>query len=197
MRHHIERLSHWFRFNLWYFRATPWDTGVTPPEVELFIKSHLPGRVLDLGCGTGTNLVRFAQAGWQVTGVDFAFKAVREARKKLRNHQMPGIVLQGDVTDIRNIEAPFNLVLDIGCYHGLTEDQRAQYRENLGKLVAEGGTFLMYAHLKSSPMSKTGIREDELDHFFPKGKLVSRQISRDRWDRRACWAEFVRETAIR
>jgi SAM-dependent methyltransferase len=188
----IERLLHWLRFNLRYFHAVPWDTGITPPEVEAFIQAHPPGKMLDLGCGTGTNLVRFAQAGWQVTGVDFAIKAVNEARKKLRQNHLDGIVLQSEVTNIRKLMAPFDLVLDIGCYHGLSANQRALYRQNLGHLVAVGGTFLVYAHLKIDTMSQMGILEDELDHFTPDCLLISRQISRDRWDRKACWLEYLR-----
>ena len=60
-------------FNLLYlFTRPPWDTGVSPPELYDFIENHEPGRAIDIGCGTGTNVITLAQAGWQVTGVDFA-----------------------------------------------------------------------------------------------------------------------------
>src|SRR4030088_2327032 len=57
-------------FGLWYWlpRRPPWDTGVTPPELERFMGSHPPGRALDLGCGTGTNVVYLTRHGWTAGG---------------------------------------------------------------------------------------------------------------------------------
>ena len=52
----LRRLS----FLLWYFRDPPWDTNISPPELLDFINRHPPGRVLDLGCGTGTNVITLA-----------------------------------------------------------------------------------------------------------------------------------------
>src|SRR5512141_3185778 len=102
----IKRLTRWMRFNLMYFGSPPWDTGITPPELREFIRRHQPGKVLDLGCGTGTNLISLAQAGWRVVGVDFALKAVEEARKKLKAAGLEGRVIRGDVTRMDLPEAP-------------------------------------------------------------------------------------------
>ncbi len=56
-------LSSFFRRALYewmYWRGKPrWDTGITPPEVVQLVEAeHFPpGRALDIGCGTGTNVV--------------------------------------------------------------------------------------------------------------------------------------------
>lgn len=39
-----------------------------------------PGRLLDLGCGSGINLPRLTDAGWSVTGVDLSADQLRLAR---------------------------------------------------------------------------------------------------------------------
>jgi methylase of polypeptide subunit release factors len=70
-------------FNLAYYQKPVWDTGVSPQELLDFIASQVPGNALDLGCGTGTNVVTLAQSRWQVTGVDFAPRAIRIAKKRL------------------------------------------------------------------------------------------------------------------
>ena len=45
---------------------------------------HLkPGRVLELGCGSGNNLIPFADFGWEVTGVDVSAEALADARHNL------------------------------------------------------------------------------------------------------------------
>ena len=73
----------WWRFEWRYFRGqTPWDTNITPPEVMEFLANTTPGAALDLGCGTGTNAITLTRYGWQVTAIDFSYKAIRTARRK-------------------------------------------------------------------------------------------------------------------
>jgi 2-polyprenyl-3-methyl-5-hydroxy-6-metoxy-1,4-benzoquinol methylase len=75
-------MQRWF-FELRYlFRRTPWDTGITPPEVVAFLDRTPPGRALDLGGGTGTNAVEMARRGWEVTAIDFSSRAVLAARRR-------------------------------------------------------------------------------------------------------------------
>ncbi len=187
----MNQLFRWIRFNWWYFRSPPWDTGITPPELAAFIGAHAPGKALDLGCGTGTNLVSLARAGWTVVGVDFALKAAAAAKKKLQAAGLAGRVVQGDVTGVHLGEAPFDLVVDIGCYHGLTDLARKVYRRNLRNLLADQGTFLIYLHLKHDPGSSWGITEDEITAFQQELRLKSRTNSFDRNGRQAAWMEFV------
>ena len=50
---------------------TPWDSGITPPEVVKFWSSRrLPaqGAALDLGCGTATNVAYLANLGLRRSG---------------------------------------------------------------------------------------------------------------------------------
>src|SRR6202012_2786531 len=39
------------------------------------------GSMLDVGCGRGDLLLRFAEAGWSATGIDISANAVRAARE--------------------------------------------------------------------------------------------------------------------
>lgn len=47
-------------------------------EVEALV-DLAPGRVLDLGCGTGGDAIWFAQRGWTVTAVDISAAAIEQA----------------------------------------------------------------------------------------------------------------------
>src|SRR5579863_10731737 len=44
--------------------------------------------VLDVGCGAGVEVVRFAQAGARITGVDASPKAVALASENVRQHRL-------------------------------------------------------------------------------------------------------------
>ncbi|MGB2717121.1 MAG: methyltransferase domain-containing protein [Vicinamibacterales bacterium] len=53
-------------------------------------------RVVEVGCGIGTDLVRFARGGAKVVGVDLSETAVQLARANLDTHGVRGSVMVGD-----------------------------------------------------------------------------------------------------
>jgi len=193
----MQSFVRWLRYNLLYFGKPPWDTGVTPPELQAFIRQHPPGRAIDLGCGTGTNLLALGQAGWVVTGVDFAIKAVARARQKLAKAGIHGEVRSGDVSRFEVVRGDYDLVLDIGCYHGLSKTTRADYRKNLAVILKPGGSFLLYAHwIKPGSECAFGIEESDFDVFCEMFKLEWRADSLDRFGRSAGWMLFTNQALI-
>lgn len=178
-------------FNLWYFRKPPWDSGISPPELLQLIQEHPPGKAIDLGCGTGTNLITLARAGWQVTGVDFAPRAIRMARKKLERENIEADLLVADVTRLRGIHGPFDLALDLGCFHGIPEEGRKKYLDQLDRLLAPNGFWLLYAFLApGTPRSGHGLGEDEIGLISSRFSLRSRQNGFDRRERPSAWFLF-------
>jgi SAM-dependent methyltransferase len=186
-------------FNLWYARRPPWDTGISPPELMAFlrdwsIKHPAPGRALDLGCGTGTNVITLAKHGWKVTGVDFARLAVQAARRKARQAGVQIDLQVGDVTDLRQVSGPFDLVLDLGCFHSLSPQGREKYIQNLERLLAPAGVYLVYAFFKmpgeSGPRILPGLLEEDLNAFKPSFTLVERQDGTERGQRPSAWLKF-------
>lgn len=191
----MRELLHWLRYNWLYLGKPPWETGITPPELFDYLSQHPPGRAVDLGCGTGTNLLAMARAGWQVTGVDFALRAVQAARKKLREAGLSGEVRQGDVTRLETVQPiagqpGYDLVLDIGCYHSLPEAGRAAYRENLPRILSSGGHFLMYANWRKAEGDAWGFTDADQIALQERLNLENRADSLDRWERRASWMLF-------
>jgi cyclopropane fatty-acyl-phospholipid synthase-like methyltransferase len=191
----LNKLTRWIRFNLFYLGKPPWDTGVSPPELINFLESTPPGRALDSGCGTGTNLVTMASYGWRVVGVDLAWLSVLKARKKLRQADLDGQVRHGDVTGSLRLAGAFNLVLDIGCYHSLSFQERETYRKKLKSWLSPGGTYLLYAHRQTSPNDTHGVSERDLDLFSRFLKLQWREDSDERrpdggGGRSATWVQF-------
>jgi 2-polyprenyl-3-methyl-5-hydroxy-6-metoxy-1,4-benzoquinol methylase len=139
--------SRW-KFEWRYWRGkTPWDTHITPPEVMEFIAGTPPGKALDLGCGTGTNAITLARHGWQVTGVDFAPKAIRQARRKAEAASFKIDFHCADVTDLGMLSGPYDYVLDIGCLFTLKENDRIRYAGELAKLLRPQGDYMLYAWL--------------------------------------------------
>ena len=155
-------------FGMMYLLGRPmWDTGVSPPELVEVVEGGLaPGRALDLGCGTGTNVIYLARRGWQATGVDFVPRAIRQAKRKARAAGVAVDLRVGDVTDLSALAPPFHLSLDMGCYHSLPESKRPAYLRELARLMAPGSLSLMYAFLPSEGARRFGISREEAERIF-------------------------------
>ncbi len=59
-----------------------------------------PGRLLDIGCGTGRHIVRFAQKGHAITGVDLSQEMLNVARRKLDEHNLSARLERADITEM-------------------------------------------------------------------------------------------------
>ena len=161
------------RFELSYLtNRTPWDSGVTPPEVMDFLAETPPGRALDLGCGTGTNALTLALRGWQVTAIDFSERALRRARRKARAAKATIHFLRRDVTRLDDLTGPFDFALDIGCFHGLSRSARPRFAATLARLLAPGATYMLYAFLlPEQEWPSEGEVREAFDASFELGKL--------------------------
>lgn len=86
-------------------------------------------KLLEVGCGIGTDLVRFARGGARVTGVDLSTTAIDLARRNFALHDLPADDLRVD-----NAEAlPFDAAsFDVVYGHGVI-----QYTANPERLIAE------------------------------------------------------------
>lgn len=135
-----------FEFRYWFGRP-PWDTGVTPPEVLDFLARSPPGRAIDFGCGTGTNAISIAARGWDVTGVDFSWRAIFSARRKARRAGVRVRFLRRSVTELDDLAGPFDFGLDLGCFHSLEPDDRPRHAAGVARLLRRGATFLLYSFL--------------------------------------------------
>jgi SAM-dependent methyltransferase len=71
-------------------RDVPWDCGHPSTELRRVVEEtdELPrGRLLELGCGTGTNAIYLAQIGFQVTAVDGSSEAIARANARLETER--------------------------------------------------------------------------------------------------------------
>jgi SAM-dependent methyltransferase len=176
------------------FGTTPWDSGVSPPELVRWVEGPTalaPGRALDIGCGTGTNCKYLLERNWVVTGVDFTPRALKAARLKA-----PGArLLVGDVTKLAElgVSGPFDLMLDLGCFHSIPESRRDAYVHEMAKVAAPGATFLLFAFAERGP---GGIMapESEIRRRFA-GEFDVVDVTPGAPFRRQTWYRLIRKSA--
>ena len=177
-------------FTALYLAKPPWDTGISPPELVAFIQSRPPGRSLDLGCGTGTNVITLAQHGWQAAGIDFIPRAIRQAQRKAQALGLQVDLRVGDAARMAGLDGPYDLVLDMGCFHGLKPADRQQYCHNLVTRLAKDGAYLLYGFLSAPGGSMPGITQVDLDAFGEHLELISRQVGSDHSGAVSAWLTY-------
>ncbi len=182
------------------FGTTPWDTGVTPPELRAVVEGGRvqPGRALDLGCGTGTNVLYLAQHGFDTVGVDISSRAIAVARRKIAQAGLAqrAHVYTGDVTRLDMLPSGglFNLALDMGCLHTLDEQGRARYASGLAAHTQTGGLYLLYAFGPRACLSRRmGLAPQEVEQLFTAAfTLLQVNHGQDRGGAASAWYTFVK-----
>jgi SAM-dependent methyltransferase len=194
--------------SLWWnviysFGRTPWDTGITPPELRAVVEGGQvgPGRALDLGCGTGTNVIYLAQHGWEASGVDISSRAIALARRKLRQADLSrrASVYAGDVTRLDGLPLAglFDLALDMGCLHNLDGAGRERYAQGLARRIKPGALYLLYAFGPRVQLGRqVGLTPDDAEKLLsPALKLVNATHGQDRGGIGSAWYTFQKLTA--
>lgn len=148
----------------------PWDADLPPPEVIAVADVLPPGRALDLGCGTGRACVYLAARGWSVDGVDFVPEAITRAEERIRRAGATDRVrlFAASVTDLHFLREPYDLVLDVGCMHGMTAEELHAYAGEVARLTRPGGLYLLFAHLHDETSSEPPrwIAKGEVEQLF-------------------------------
>jgi SAM-dependent methyltransferase len=126
---------------------TPWDSGVPSQNLKSFLDEGKikPGRVLELGCGTGTNALFLAQLGFDVTAVDLSKVALERAREKATKAKVKINFVEADVTALPDLGGPFPFVFDRGTYHIVRKGNLSGLQTMLTNMVEPSGFYLVLA----------------------------------------------------
>ena len=101
------------KYSQGHFQRYPWDTVVS------FVFRNYPRhkqrhevRILEVGCGTASNLWFAAREGFRVTGIDASPSAIEYAQKRFAKDNLTGDLRVGDFTQIPFEDDYFDLVID-------------------------------------------------------------------------------------
>lgn len=126
-------------------------------------------KVLEIGCGIGTDLARFAAGGADVTALDLSGSAIELARKNFSLRGLAGAIAEGNGEDLPFDDDHFDMVFA----HGVL-----QYTEDTQKMVDEarrvlkpGGLFISQLYNRKgwlifmSKVAKVKLEHDDAPAF--------------------------------
>lgn len=102
------------------------------------------GQLLELGCGAGNLGIKFAQLGYEVTGVDIAPTAIDWANENATAADVEMTFLQDDVLTLSGIaNASFDIALDGHCFHCIIGGDRAKFLQTAHRILKPNGVLVI------------------------------------------------------
>lgn len=101
-------------------------------------------RVLELGCGLGTDAIQFAKAGAHVVCVDLTENSLNLCKQNFAVHGLTGEFFLGNIEELDTIlpesyKGSFDLVYSFGVIHHTPNPKRVM--EKIPTYLTEGGEF--------------------------------------------------------
>ncbi len=152
--------------------APPWDIGRPQGALVRAEERGLIGKsVLDVGCGTGENVLHMASRGHEAWGVDGAPTAVRKARAKAKARKLGARFEEGSVLELEALGRTFDTVIDSGLFHTLSDAQRPVFAAAVRGVLNKGGRYVMLCFSEHEPgdWGPRRVTRAEIRKTFGKG----------------------------
>jgi 2-polyprenyl-3-methyl-5-hydroxy-6-metoxy-1,4-benzoquinol methylase len=120
-------------------------------------------RVLEIGCGIGTDAEQFARHGAEYVGFDISEESLELAMQRFEVYDLEGEFRHGSVTDIDFLTGlgRFDLVYSYGVLHHFPGMRN--HLENISKVLADDGELRFMVYAKNS--WKYAMIQKGLDQF--------------------------------
>ena len=129
------------------FRELPWETVKPDEELVRILREEKikECKVLDIGCGSGTNSIFLAKNGFDVVGVDISPTAIEIAKKRAEDAGVKVEFLVANAYALKFAKNSFDFVFDRGCFHHIPVEYRGKYVKQNHLLLAEKGKYYLHA----------------------------------------------------
>jgi len=120
----------------WYdLLIDPFNRASRPIGFKIF-QPNRKARILEIGCGTGTQLAFYRSRGCRITGVDLSAAMLQAARGRLDGDTL---VCQGDAALLPYPDAAFDLVLASLVLHEMDPAVRSAVVADMRRVAAPQG----------------------------------------------------------
>jgi SAM-dependent methyltransferase len=109
----------------------------------------IPGRLIDLGCGTGRSLIEFSRRGFECVGVDLSDESLAVAAERTADALPPVVLLQANLCELDCLQGgQFDYALLLFGTLGMVSgrDNRRLVLEHARRLLKPGGLLALHVH---------------------------------------------------
>lgn len=145
------------------------------------VESHIPKfadfatwkdkKVLEIGCGIGTDAMNFIRAGSIYTGIELSNESLEIARKRLMVYDLDGELLKCNIENPKQLmdsKGVFDLVYSFGVLHHTPDIILAL--KNIRQLISSSGILKIMVYAKNSwkqKMINAGLDQPEAQYGCP------------------------------
>jgi tellurite methyltransferase len=135
----------------------------------------LPGKALDLACGSGRNAIWLAELGWSVTAVDGSPVAIEILRSRASERGAAVNMKVADLEKFGYLIEPTSWNLIAICYY-LQRDLFEHAKQG----VVPGGILISIVHITEPGEEPTAhrLRPGELERYFQGWEILHRREGR-------------------
>lgn len=123
----------------------PWHSDEPDKELTRLIESQKvkPSRVLDVGCGIGTDAIYLALRGSNVTAIDVSNEAIRLARERAEKMGAKVDFKVANILDVEFQEEGFDFINDRGCFHHINPSDRGDFGREVNRMLEPNGYYYL------------------------------------------------------
>jgi SAM-dependent methyltransferase len=143
--------AHWNETPLFLTEEERYSTYPWLYEVAEF-RIHHGEKILEIGCGTGSDLLQFAKHGATATGVDLTTKHVELARRRVGDL---AVVLEADARHLPFEDASFDYVYSHGVLHHSDEPEKIV--SEMFRVLRPGGRINVHVYALWSCITLWGV----------------------------------------
>jgi SAM-dependent methyltransferase len=136
-----------------------WENGQPDSILVALVESGsiVPGRTLEIGCGTGINALYLASKGFDVHGLDVSPHAIATANARAEAAGAQARFTTHDFLTAELDDGEFDFVFDRAVLHvfDLSAD-RAQFARNVASVLHREGSWLSLAGSTEGPAREVG-----------------------------------------
>ncbi len=128
---------------------------------KYFVESHIPAfaefskwngkKVLEIGCGIGTDAVNFAENGAHYTGIELSDKSLEITKKRFEVYNLKGEFYNLDAQNLEELSQvgkDFDLIYSFGVIHHSPDPQKIV--DNCLSLLKPDGTLKVMVYAENS-----------------------------------------------
>ncbi|OQX14098.1 MAG: hypothetical protein BWK76_15230 [Desulfobulbaceae bacterium A2] len=137
-----------FFLDMYQYRYTADRMGYLLHEIQALAKEFPGGRVLEIGCGPGTDLRQLSTAGFQTVAVDMTYNGIRLAQQHLSKFGQTAQLVLGNAERLPFDDSSFDCAWSAGVLHHVDDTHVAI--DELHRVLRPGGRAVVVLYHKWS-----------------------------------------------